>query len=41
MKLSLKHQRGFTLWELITGLFWLGFCGLFIWVVAHFIIKFW
>ncbi len=41
MKLSLGSQRGYTLTELLFGLFWLLFWGTLIVVVAHFIIKFW
>lgn len=41
MKLSLRKPRGYTLTELLFGLFWLGFLVLTVVVVAHFIIKFW
>jgi len=41
MKLSLRKQRGFTLTELLVGLFWLLFWGTLIVVAVHFIAKFW
>lgn len=39
--MNIKHQRGFTLHELIYALGFLAFWGLVIAVVIHFVLKFW
>lgn len=41
MKLSLRKQRGFTLYELIQVVGGLTFFILGLWVIVHFIAKFW
>jgi Tfp pilus assembly protein FimT len=42
VKLSLrKQQRGFTLYELIVSVGGLVITGLVLWVLVHFIAKFW
>lgn len=37
----MKKQKGFTLFELMIALFIIAFFGTAIYVVAHFIAKFW
>lgn len=41
MKLSLRHQRGFTLVELIRLIAHVAVVGLVSWVIIHFLCKFW
>lgn len=36
-----NRQAGYTLYELIVTIAMLGISGLFIWIVAHFISKYW
>lgn len=41
MKLSLRGQRGFTLIELIQVTGTIAVVALVLWVIVHFIVKFW